>query len=113
MTAEGRWSAFVRAYVGLITQDLAQETVQGYLDAERAMRLRFENRPAIEIGWPGRVLALASADDPLSADSLDLFGERYPRCERVSWGDGGHWGPLQYPEHLAEQIVGFLTQDTL
>jgi pimeloyl-ACP methyl ester carboxylesterase len=113
VSADGRWSAFTRAYVGLITQDLARETVQGFWSAEQMMRLRFENRTPIDVGWPGRVLALASADDPLSADSLDLFDERYPRCQTVSWGNGGHWGPLQYPEHLAQEIVGFLTDDTL
>lgn len=111
MTTGGRWSAFARAYLQLITQGLSRDTVQQFMRAEQMMRLQFEGRPTLEAGWPGRMMAVASSDDPLSYDSLELFRARYPRCEIAAWDSGGHLAPLQYPEHLAEQVLRFLAGD--
>jgi pimeloyl-ACP methyl ester carboxylesterase len=108
-----RWSAFARAYLQWMTQDLDQGKVQRFVQAEGDMRQRFELRPAVEPGWPGRVLAIASTDDPLSYDSLAFLRERYPRCQAVAWNAGGHWAPLLFPEHLAEQVRRFLTGEAL
>lgn len=103
-----RWSAFTRAYLQLISQDLTRETVRRFMEAEKAMRLRFARRPPVDVGWPGRVLLIASTDDPLSYGSLPLLRERYPRCRAIAWNAGGHWAPLVFPEHLADQVRTFL-----
>ncbi len=108
MPAGMRWSAFARAYLRWITQDLDRETVQRFLQAEETMRQRFALRPAVESGWPGRVLAIASTDDPLSHYSLAPLRERYPRCRAVAWNAGGHWAPLLFPQHLADQVRRFM-----
>ncbi len=108
-----RWSAFAEAYLQLLVQDLSREAIQHFVEAERALRLRFDTRPAVEPGWPGRVLTIASTDDPPSYDSLARLRERYPRCQAVAWNAGGHWAPLLFPEHMAEHVQCFLASENL
>lgn len=100
---------FWRYHFGCLVSSLGRADIASRVRLQAA----FGAMPAAPSSWPGPVLLLAAADDPLLRPATQVaLAARFPNAERHAFAGTGHAAALLQPEVYAKELLGFVRRHT-
>jgi len=104
------WRVFTQAYFDEMANHLSKQALIRFYEAQADMSSQFVFDPQKLAGWPGKMLLLASKDDPVTISNMDALKARYPRAKTHAFAQGGPHPLLLFPQEYVRVLSGFLDE---